>query len=108
MWHIKAQQKIVWGWDRMMTKRVLAAAFGGALFAVAGIAAAGNFASDRQGDFFAAGTHQFYVWCNGAHDYVATEKGANAEEAQMKLYNAAKAAGRSSCWPVWQGRVAGG
>jgi hypothetical protein len=91
----------------MTVKRVLAAAFGGVLFAAAGIAAAGNFASDRQGDFFAAGTHQFYVWCSGTGDYVATAQGANAEEAQMKLYNAAKAAGRSACWPVWQGRVAG-
>ena len=91
----------------MIAKRVLAAAFGGVLFAAAGIAAAGNFASDRHGDFFAEGTHQFYVWCSGAHDYVATASGANAEDAQMKVYNAAKAAGRSSCWPVWQGRVAG-
>jgi hypothetical protein len=25
----------------------------------------------------------------------------------MKLYNAVKAIGRTSCWPVWQGRVSG-
>ena len=91
----------------MVGKRVLAAALGGVLFAAAGIAAAGNFSSDRQGDFFAAGTHQFYVWCPGSKNYSATAQGSNAEEAQMKLYNAAKAAGRSTCWPVWQGRVAG-
>jgi len=23
----------------------------------------------------------------------------------MKLYNITKAAGRSTCWPVWQGRT---
>lgn len=93
----------------MIVKRVLAAALGGVLFAAAGVAAAGNFSSDRQVDFFAKGTHQFYVWCSGAGagDYVATAEGANAEEAQMKLYNAAKAGGKTSCWPVWQGRVAG-
>jgi hypothetical protein len=91
----------------MIMKRVLIAAVGGVLFAAAGVAAAGNFSSDRQVDFFAQGTHQFYVWCSGSGDYVATADGANAEEAQMKLYNAAKAAGKSTCWPVWQGRVAG-
>ena len=91
----------------MLAKRVLAAAIGGVLFAAAGVAAAGNFASDRQVDYFAKGVHQFYVWCSGHGDYRATETGANAEEAQMKLYNAAKAAGKAACWPVWQGRVAG-
>jgi hypothetical protein len=91
----------------MIATRVLVAAVGGILFAAAGVAAAGNFSSDRQVDFFAAGTHQFYVWCSGASDYVASAEGANAEEAQMKLYNAAKVAGKTSCWPVWQGRVAG-
>ena len=91
----------------MLAKRVLAAALGGVLFAAAGIAAAGNFASHKQGDYFAAGTHQFYVWCSGTRDYVATAYGTDAEAAQMKLYNAAKAAGHAACWPVWQGRIAG-
>ena len=91
----------------MTIKSVVAAALGGVLFAAAGVAAAGNFSSDRQVDFFAKGTHQFYVWCSGTSDYLATAEGANAEEAQMKLYNAAKQAGKSACWPVWQGRVAG-
>ena len=36
---------------------------------------------------------------------MATEYGKNAEDAQMKLYNAAKADGKSTCWPVWQGRI---
>jgi hypothetical protein len=91
----------------MIVKRVLVAALAGVLFAAAGVAVAGNFSSDHQVDFFAKGTHQFYVWCSGNGDYVATSQGANAEDAQMKLYNAAKAAGKTSCWPVWQGRVAG-
>jgi hypothetical protein len=90
----------------MMLRRALAAALCGVLFAAAGVAAAGNFSSDRQVDFFAKGTHQFYVWCSGTNDYVATAEGNNAEEAQMKLYNAAKSAGTAACWPVWQGRVA--
>jgi hypothetical protein len=91
----------------MIAKRVLAAAIGGVLFAAAGVAAAGNFSSDRQVDFFAKGTHQFYVWCATGANYVATAEGDNAEDAQMKLYNASKASGNTSCWPVWQGRVAG-
>lgn len=90
----------------MIAKRILAACIGGILFTAAGVAAAGNFASDRQVDYFAKGTHQFYVWCSTGGDYIATERGTNAEDAQMKLYNAAKAAGKTACWPVWQGRVA--
>jgi hypothetical protein len=92
----------------MIVTRVLVAAVGGIVFAAAGVAAAGNSASDRQVDFFAEGTHQFYVWCSGSGDYVATAKGANAEDAQMALYHATKAAGKTACWPVWQGRVSGG
>jgi heme exporter protein D len=91
----------------MIVTRVLVAAVGGVLFAAAGVAAAGNFSSDRQVDFFAKGTHQFYVWCAGQADYLATAKGANAEEAQMTLYRQIKAEGKTACWPVWQGRVAG-
>src|SRR5215470_3798350 len=87
---------------RMIATRVLVAAVGGILFAAAGVAVAGNFSSDRQVDYFAAGTHQFYVWCSGSGDYIATAKGANAEEAQMALYHQAKAAGKRACWPVWQ------
>jgi len=91
----------------MIAMRILAAAVGGILFAAAGVAAAGNFASDKQVDFFANGTHQFYVWCGSGADYFATAEGMNAEDAQMKLYGAAKAAGKTACWPVWQGRVSG-
>ncbi|HSM94550.1 MAG TPA: hypothetical protein VLT91_00800, partial [Rhizomicrobium sp.] len=64
-----------------------------------------NFTSSHQTDFYAAGTHQFYVWCAGSHDYMATANGSNAEDAQMKLYDAAKSKGKNNCWPVWQGRV---
>ena len=80
----------------MIALRVMAAAIGGVLFAAAGVAAAGNFASDRQVDFFAKGTHQFYVWCGSGGDYVATDQGTNAEEAQMKLYGAVKASGKTA------------
>jgi len=89
----------------MIVTRILVAAVGGVLFAAAGVAAAGNFSSDRQVDFFAKGTHQFYVWCGGKGDYLASTEGSNAEDAQMRLYNQAKKAGKLACWPVWQGRV---
>jgi len=89
----------------MTTMRVLAAVAGGALVAIAGVAVASNFTSTKQSDFFSPGKHQFYVWCAGSSDYVATATGQNAEDAQMKLYDASKARGRSTCWPVWQGRV---
>ena len=91
----------------MTTKRIVAAAVGGILVAIAGVAVASNFTSAEQSDFFAPGTHQFYVWCTGTSDYLATANGANAEDAQMKLYDASKAHGRSTCWPIWQGRVRG-
>jgi len=89
----------------MTTMRVLAAVAGGVLVAIAGVAVASNFTSTKQSDFFAPGKHQFYVWCAGSSDYVATAIGRNAEDAQMKLYDSSKAHGRSTCWPVWQGRV---
>lgn len=73
----------------------------------AGVAVAGNFSSSHRTDYFAAGTHQFYVWCSGSPDYVATSTGASAEEAQTKLYAKAKKEGKATCWPVWQGRVSG-
>ena len=90
----------------MLIKRILVLAVAGVLCAAAGVAVAGNLSSDRQVDFFASGTHQFYVWCAGSNDFMATAAGANAEDAQMKLYNATKASGRTACWPVWQGRIA--
>ncbi|HXM00483.1 MAG TPA: hypothetical protein VN932_11180 [Rhizomicrobium sp.] len=89
----------------MTTKRILAAAAGGVLVAVAGVAMAATFSSSARTDFYSPGKHQFYVWCAGGSDYMATAPGANAEDAQMKLYDASKAHGRSACWPVWQGRV---
>jgi hypothetical protein len=91
----------------MIATRILVASIGGILFAAAGVAAAGNFASDRQVDFFAEGTHQFYVWCAGTGDYSSTARGINAEDAQLSLYRSIKSAGKTTCWPVWQGRVAG-
>lgn len=88
-------------------RRVLAAAIGGVMVAAAGVAVAANFISSGQSDFFSAGKHQFYVWCAGSPDYMATETGKNAEDAQMKLYDAVKARGKTNCWPVWQGRIPG-
>jgi hypothetical protein len=91
----------------MTKRRILGAVVGGVIFAVAGVAVASNFLSSAQTDFYSPGKHQFYVWCAGSSDYMATATGANAEDAQMKLYDATKAGGRSTCWPVWQGHVSG-
>ena len=91
----------------MTMKRILGAMVGGMIFAAAGVAVAANFVSSGQSDFYASGNHQFYVWCAGASDYVTVARGSDAEDAQMRLYRATKAAGRSTCWPVWQGRVGG-
>jgi hypothetical protein len=88
----------------MKITSILGAAVAGVIVA-AGVAAAGNFSSSAHTDFDAAGTHQFYVWCADSHDYNATEYGDSASDAQMKLYEKAKAAGKSTCWPVWQGRL---
>ena len=87
-------------------KRILAASIAGILFAAAGVAAASNFASDHQPDYFARGTHQFYVWCADGHSYLTRAPGSDAEDAQLNLYASVKAGGRRNCWPVWQGRVA--
>ena len=94
-----------WGVEMKITSML------GATFAVivvaAGVAVAANFSSSHHSDFFAAGTHHFYVWCAGGKDYHATASGTSAEDAQMKLYDANKKAGHSTCWPIWQGRVPG-
>lgn len=89
----------------MTLRRILAAAVGGVIVAVAGVAVAANFTSSAQSDFYAPGKHQFYVWCAGGSDYMATEPGKNAEDAQMRLYDLNKNRGKATCWPVWQGRV---
>ncbi len=91
----------------MTIRRIFGAVVGGVIFAAAGVALAANFVSSARTDFFAPGKHQFYVWCAGSADYMATASGTNAEDAQMKLYDATKSGGRSTCWPVWQGRVSG-
>ena len=91
----------------MTIRRVIAAAVGGVVLAVTGVALAANFASNGQSDFFAPGKHQFYVWCAGGSDYTAMQDGQSAEDAQMRLYNHVKAMGKTSCWPVWQGRISG-
>jgi len=94
------------GYGVMKITSVVGAAVA-AVIVAAGVAFAGNFASSHQADYFAAGTHQFYVWCAGGSDYTATESGSSAPDAQMRLYEKAKQQGRSTCWPLWQGRVSG-
>jgi hypothetical protein len=90
----------------MSVNRALIVVVAGVLFAAAGAATAGSLSSDRQVEFFASGIHQFYVWCPGANDFLASAAGSNGQDAQMKLYNSVKTSGKS-CWPMWQGRVAG-
>jgi hypothetical protein len=91
----------------MTMKRVLGATAGLVLLAVTGVAVAANFTSSQPADFFAPGKHQFYVWCAVGGDFTTYEVGTSAEDAQMKLYEGNKAKGRSTCWPVWQGKVSG-
>jgi hypothetical protein len=88
-----------------MTKRVLVILAAAAILTGAGVAAAGSFASSAQTDYYAGGEHQFVMWCPASGNYMATETGKDAEDAQLRLYDAAKATGHSACWPVWQGRV---
>lgn len=97
---------LVTGVLQMKMTSILGAATAGVIIA-AGVAVAGNFSSNHRTDFFAAGTHQFYVWCSGSPDFVAMESGSSASDAQMRLYEKAKKDGKSTCWPVWQGRIAG-
>ncbi|HVZ68272.1 MAG TPA: hypothetical protein VG891_02335 [Rhizomicrobium sp.] len=89
----------------MMKRRILGAIVGGVIVAAAGVATATSLTYSRQSDFVSPGNHEFYVWCAGGSDYMAEQAGANAEDAQLKLYNAVKAGGKTNCWPVWQGRV---
>ena len=89
-----------------MKVSILGAVIAGVVI-VAGVAVAGNFSSNGQADYFAPGTHQFYVWCSGTPDYTTVERGSSASDAQMKLYGETKKAGKTTCWPVWQGRVSG-
>jgi hypothetical protein len=90
-----------------MKRRILAAVAGGVILAAVGVSAAGNFVSSASSDFFTSGKHEFYVWCAGSADSTAVSDGVDAESAQMTLYRRLKAAGRSACWPVWQGRLGG-
>lgn len=74
-----------------------------AAVAAASVSAADHVTSSHSGDFYAAGRHQFYVWCADGSDHLAYQQGASAEDAQMKLYRATVG---QKCWPIWQGRVA--
>jgi len=94
------------GVSRMKITSVVGAAVA-AVIVAAGVAVAGNFASSHHEDYFAAGTHQFYVWCAKGDDYTATQFGSSAPDAQMRLYEKAKNQGHNTCWPLWQGRISG-
>ncbi len=52
-----------------------------------------------------AGTHQFYVWCTGADDFTMTHDGENGRVAQIEVLGKLNDEGRTTCWPVWQGKV---
>ncbi|MGF1456424.1 MAG: hypothetical protein ACFB6R_13745 [Alphaproteobacteria bacterium] len=54
------------------------------------------------------GSHQFYVWCTGADDFTMTQAGATAQAAQTTAFEALKAEGKATCWPIWQGLVSSG
>lgn len=74
-----------------------------AAIATVSVSAADDLVSAHSNDFYAPGKHQFYVWCADGSDHVAYQKGASAEDAQMKLY---RASANQKCWPIWQGRIA--
>jgi len=93
--------------NRMKIRRIWPAMLACAALAGASIAAASNFTAAAHSDYYSAGRHQFFVWCGGPGDHTAIEAGKDAEDAQLRLYEQAKAAGQTACWPVWQGRVAG-
>ncbi|MGC8534715.1 MAG: hypothetical protein ACP5QR_04180 [Rhizomicrobium sp.] len=88
-------------------RRVMAATVAVVLAAIAGIAVAETMSASDRSDYDAPGRHQFYVWCADGKNYTTSEQGADAAAAQIKLYDALKASGRLSCWPIWQGRMAG-
>jgi len=76
-----------------------------AALAAAGVAVAANMTSSRNSDFYSPGKHQFYVWCASGESRTVYQDGAAADDAQNKLYASQKAAGKSTCWPMWQGKV---
>jgi len=76
-----------------------------AALAAAGVAVAAGLTSSRNSDFYSPGTHQFYVWCAGGKSGTAYQDGATADDAQTRLYAKQKAEGKSTCWPMWQGKV---
>jgi hypothetical protein len=76
-----------------------------AVLAAAGVSVAANMTSSRNSDFYSPGKHQFYVWCASGESKIVYQDGVTADDAQTRLYASQKAAGRSTCWPMWQGKV---
>jgi hypothetical protein len=64
-----------------------------------------NITSARASAYFAAGTHQFYLWCDNGKDHLAYQSGLSGADARAKLRDAENAKGAARCQPVWQGRV---
>ena len=89
----------------MKFHHTLAGIAGFVALAAAGVAVASNLTSSHTSDYFSPGKHHFYVWCAGSKTHSVYEDGASAEDAQDKLYASEKAAGHTTCWPIWQGRV---
>jgi len=65
----------------------------------AAMASTTDIASHRRADFYAPGTHQFYMWCAENQDRIVSEKGQSAIEAMARLGKPA------ACHFTWQGRI---
>lgn len=73
--------------------------------ATASVAGTPDITSARAGAYFAAGKHQFYVWCDDGRDHLAYQAGLSGADAREKLRDAENAKGAARCRPVWQGRA---
>ncbi len=51
-----------------------------------------------------AGTHQFRVWCTGASDLTLQTEAPSGEAARAVTWARLTAEGRTTCWPIWEGR----
>jgi len=81
----------------------LAGITGFALLATASMASPSNITTGRRADFYAPGTHKFYVWCADGKDRIAYQYGASAKDAGAKLSE--KIAETAKCRPSWEGRI---
>ena len=63
------------------------------------MASTSDIASHRRTDFYAPGTHLFYVWCAEGQDRTVRQKGQSAADAVARLGEPA------ACHLTWQGRI---